>query len=232
MRFLWPKSVFRADDRGDSRHLRAIDVCPCASAQLLDDNYLGSDRCNLVLMFQCESQRVERDGNSIDAHCGEIGDDEVAAVATQQSDSVTPPDTNRSKTSAKVDDLVTQFAVGRCSVPTDQGHRICGMADEDDRDIHRSLLLIQSRTSEITPATRITRRRSPRARVVAGRIRPSYRMAGTATRSPNVTNPPTPGAVSWLDESYGRTETLLVLLRTHRARNTTSHDRYSTPLIA
>ncbi len=124
------------------------------------------------------------------------------------------------------------FAVGRCSVPTDQGHRICSMAVKDMRDIRRGLLLIQSRTSEITPATRITRRRSPRARVVAGRISSLYRMAGTATRSPIEASPPTPGTVSRLDESYGRTETLLVLLRTHRAQNTTSHDRYSTPLIA
>ena len=98
--------MFRADDRGDSRHLRAIGVCPCASAQLLDDNYTGSERCNLVLKFRCESQRVERDDNSIDAHCGEIDDDEVATVATQQSDSVTAPNTNRGKTSAKVVDLV------------------------------------------------------------------------------------------------------------------------------
>ena len=224
--------MFRADDRGDSRHLRAIGVCPCASAQLLDDNYTGSERSNLVLKFRCESQRVERDDNSIDAHCGEIGDDEVATVATQQSDSVTAPNTNRGKTSAKVVDLVAQFAVGRCSVPTDQGHRICSMAVKDMRDIRRGLLLIQSRTSEITPATRITRRRSPRARVVAGRICSLYRMAGTATRSPIEASPPTPGTVSRLDESYGRTETLLVLLRTHRAQNTTSHDRYSTPLIA
>ena len=69
---------------------------------------LAPNRCNLVLKFRCEAQRVERDGNSTDAHRGEIGDDEVATVATQQSDSVAAPDTNRGKTSAKVVDLVTQ----------------------------------------------------------------------------------------------------------------------------